>query len=378
MRLAPKSALETDAPHPRDPAEAALPRAEVGGVLRVDELDGGLLDVWDELLRFEPALDRPFFTPEYARAFAGHVDGVRVAVLEDEGVPVGFLPFRLRKGRIAGPIARRLDDFQGPVLPARFGFNLAASLSALGARAASFDHLLERAPGLREDEAGRRASWTVDLSGGFDAYLAAKKAAGTNFVRDLPRKRRKLGREAGDVRYVHDSRSDEHLELMRAWKARQRRASGTKDPLEDEATWAALRALFCGENPRCRGLLSVLEADGAPVALHFGLVTRTTLHVWFPTYDGHERCSPGSVLLLDAMREASARGAVRIDLGTGDDRYKRSFQNGAAHVVEHHADSRRLAGAVARAKNGVRVWARTSPTGRFLKEQRRAVRRWVR
>ena len=152
---------------------------------------------------------------------------------------------------------------------------------------------------------------------------------------------------------MHDSRSDEHLELMRAWKARQRRASGTKDQLEDGATWAALRALFREESPRCRGLLSVLEAGGVPVALHFGLVTQTTLHVWFPTYDGHERCSPGAVLLLDTMREAGARGALRVDLGTGDDRYKRSFQNGAAHVLELHADRRRFAGAVGRAKNGV-------------------------
>jgi CelD/BcsL family acetyltransferase involved in cellulose biosynthesis len=59
------------------------------------------------------------------------------------------------------------------------------------------------------------------------------------------------------------------------------------------------------------------------VAVHLGLLGKDRLSWWFPAYDpDFGRYSPGLILLLDLINEASSRGIPLVDLGRGEHDYK--------------------------------------------------------
>src|SRR5690606_28472796 len=84
------------------------------------------------------------------------------------------------------------------------------------------------------------------------------------------------------------------------------------------------------EGERFAGVLSALYVGDTLAAAHFGIRTRRVLHYWIPAYN-HElsRYSPGLLALVELARAASERGIERIDLGTGEERYKLRAATGA-------------------------------------------------
>jgi CelD/BcsL family acetyltransferase involved in cellulose biosynthesis len=63
--------------------------------------------------------------------------------------------------------------------------------------------------------------------------------------------------------------------------------------------------------------------------------SRGVLHWWFPTY--HPRYgaySPGIILLLRIAAAAPVLGVGKLDLGKGEERYKRNLMTGAAPLRE--------------------------------------------
>src|SRR2546421_606916 len=58
----------------------------------------------------------------------------------------------------------------------------------------------------------------IDLADGFDAYYTKLRAKSPRFCRELARKTRKLGREVGELRIVVDSRDNNLLHRLIAWK----------------------------------------------------------------------------------------------------------------------------------------------------------------
>ena len=130
----------------------ATRRATVARVVPPGELTAQELATWRRITTEDPLLDRPFFAPEYTDILARHRNGVEVAVLADGDETVGFLPFR-RNGASArskrggaAPIGGRLDDFQGPILPATFSLDLRDALPACSLGHLRLDHRLERCP----------------------------------------------------------------------------------------------------------------------------------------------------------------------------------------------------------------------------------------
>jgi CelD/BcsL family acetyltransferase involved in cellulose biosynthesis len=64
--------------------------------------------------------------------------------------------------------------------------------------------------------------------------------------------------------------------------------------------------------------LSVLRADGRPVAAHFGLRTERVPACWFPAYDpAFAKYSPGLILHLRMAEAAAADGTAYPDPGRG-------------------------------------------------------------
>ena len=70
---------------------------------------------WLELRASNPALDSPYFHPEFATAVAATRRGVRVILGEDAyGVITSFLPVQVDK-RTCRPAGAPAADFQGPI-----------------------------------------------------------------------------------------------------------------------------------------------------------------------------------------------------------------------------------------------------------------------
>ena len=61
------------------------------------ELTPDLVEAWSRRQRAGAEVDSPFFRPEYTLAVAAQRDDVFVAVVEQQGEPVGFLPYQERE-----------------------------------------------------------------------------------------------------------------------------------------------------------------------------------------------------------------------------------------------------------------------------------------
>ncbi|BBJ44882.1 hypothetical protein SSPO_076000 [Streptomyces antimycoticus] len=79
---------------------------------------------------------------------------------------------------------------------------------------------------------GARGSFpspVIDVERGYEAYLARLRDRSPRFTRTTLAKERKLGREVGEVRYVHDERDPAVLRTLIGWKSAQYRRTGRSD-----------------------------------------------------------------------------------------------------------------------------------------------------
>lgn len=299
-----------------------------------NELDDGLCAAWQALRQRVPQCDSPYFSPHFTRAVAAVRRDVEVAVLEQAGKIVGFFPYQRGRLNWARPVGGRLSDFHAPLLAAELRCSPAQLLSACRLSAWSFDHLLAP-PSLAPWAPQLAASPSIDLSGGFENYLAALRVRRSRLVAEMRRMQRHLHRDVGPVQFVLESTDLGVLRTLLCWKSAQYRRTGLTDIFRFPWIVQLLRSLLEGGHGELTGFLSALTAGDRLLAAHYGLRSGAVLHWWFPAYDREmARYSPGRLLLLRTAEYAHHVGATRIDLGKGDDRFKTSFQNGEQLVGE--------------------------------------------
>jgi CelD/BcsL family acetyltransferase involved in cellulose biosynthesis len=167
------------------------------------------------------------------------------------------------------------------------------------------------------------------MAEGSQAYWAELKSADKRFVADTERRERKLVDAHGPLRltFRHGAPVTE-LDRLIADKRRQYARTGAADPLSHGQTRQFLQILAEGDDPLCRGVVSILHAGDTWVASHFGLMHRRTLHFWFPVYNPDlQPFSPGRVLVTAIIKQADSLGIDCIDRGAGDSPAKRDFAN---------------------------------------------------
>jgi CelD/BcsL family acetyltransferase involved in cellulose biosynthesis len=200
----------------------------------------------------------------------------------------------------------------------------------------------------------------IDLSAGFDAYVAERGAAPA--AAQLARKKRKLEREVGPARFVPHTTDRKVFEQVIAWKSHQFRVTG--EPNIFDYPWVEqllARILEC-EGEDFSPMLSVLYAGDRIAAATFSMRCRGTYHCWFPTYEAElARYSPGALLMNELMANCRELGISKIDLGKGPEEYKRRAATGAARVLEGTVDTRRGTALVRRAWLRTRDRIRSSP-----------------
>ena len=331
-------------------------------VLTADRMTSAHWAAWTALQSSNPALDSPYFRPEFTRAVAAVRDDVEIAVLSQSGLPAGFFPFQRTHGDRGIPVGGLMSDFQGLICRGDFTWDAAELIRACGLSRWEFDHLLACQKPLAPYHWFGAASQYIDLSRGFAAYEAQRRSAHCEALSTTRRKARKLQREMGPLRLEPQVSSRRVFDQLIAWKSRQYQRTGRPNVLAMGWTVELLERIWSQQEAAFSGMLSALYCGDRLVAAQFGMRSRGVLHAWFPAYDVElAGYSPGLIFWLEMIQAAPALGITRIDLGKGTTQFKTSFASAAVPLAEGAVDFRVLARSIRHAWWSMRYWVRTTP-----------------
>jgi CelD/BcsL family acetyltransferase involved in cellulose biosynthesis len=177
-------------------------------------------------------------------------------------------------------------------------------------------------------------SHVADLSGGYCAYQAERKAAGVGLIKDCDRKRRRVEREVAEPVFTAFSRSEAAFDQLIAWKRAQFRATGQTDIFSAGWTLGLLKQLFASRDPDFGAVLFTLHFGDRLAAVQLNLRGRRTIHAWIIAHDPElERHSPGLLLFQDILRWMDETPFDRLDLGPGEVRFKRELANDGVSIA---------------------------------------------
>jgi CelD/BcsL family acetyltransferase involved in cellulose biosynthesis len=317
-------------------------------------------DQWDALVG---ALPHP--SPRLLHAWVtarlnARIDGCepRVHVARRDGRLVGALPFEVaRHGRlrIAGLAGGQRAEFGDILLAPQEPESTAARLVELAAHAdQDFGHFY----GLASDSrlaalAGltlveRVTAFGFDLSPGWEAVYRTRISR--SHRKDYGRKRRglaALGRlETRMARTPAEVEAAlEHCFRLHAlrWGSRYDTsdfgAPASRQFVRDVAARLAAQDAF---------RVLTLELDGAPVAFLSFFVVGGALSAHRTGFDpAYARFSPGALVFFDAFEAAEAQGLMRVELGSGEERFKRQLAGSGEPLYDGVGLATRIRGTVA-------------------------------
>ena len=316
------------------------------------------VQAWSALQATVPALSSPFLCPEFTVAVAAVRDDVRVGILEQGGRMVGFFPHQRRRWFVGEPVGGWLNDLQGVIAQPDAEWDAGALIRGCGLLEWRYGRLLASQEPFAPFHLRRHASAFIDVSRGYDAYLAEKRQSGVDLenVQQLARKTRNVEREIGPLRFESHSSDISVLAALMRWKSERYAPHGYRDAFA--VSWARrlLERVHATQTLHFGGILSVLYAGDEVAAAHMGLRSESLWHFWFPAYNPRfARYSPGLMLLLRMAQHASAAGLQGIELGGGAYAFKQTLANRSVILAE---------GGVARlpAITAARRWRRSSAT----------------
>jgi CelD/BcsL family acetyltransferase involved in cellulose biosynthesis len=159
-------------------------------------------------------------------------------------------------------------------------------------------------------------------------------------------------------------------------KREQYAATGARDHFAPVERRTLLSLLMATHEPGCEGMLSTLHFGDRLVAAHFGIRSQRVLHWWFPVYDpAFARFAPGWIMLRELALAAPELGLERIDLGRGDDEYKRRARTGELQVCEGAVTGTAARTVGHRARRAAVGAAKASPLAPLLRRAVHAQRR---
>ena len=343
------------------------------------ELTPDDVSAWVDLQKADTAFASPFLTPYWAQAVAD-IDGPdrrngRVAILSENGVPKGFMA--ARAGRFTAlPIGAPMCDYQALVGAPGLAVDPERIVRALGVSRLDFHTLLSEQAVFAPHMRGFSEGQVVNMSGGYEAYEADRKAAGSGVFKDTAKKRRKMEAEAGEVVFTALSTSQADFDQLIAWKRKQYATTRQTDIFDAGWTLDLIRTLFHRTGPGFGGALFTLDVGGKLAAAHFAFRGADQLHAWFIAHDDElGRYSPGVALIVEVLKWGAANGFRELDFGAGDQRFKLQLANRQRKVAHGFVGRPSPASLMRAAEYGVRGMVEAMPWGRASALPGKAMRR---
>jgi CelD/BcsL family acetyltransferase involved in cellulose biosynthesis len=299
-----------------------------------EELTSGQIDRWKEMLTPEQFRDTPFFHPEFVTNMSQFRPLIEIAIVTENSVPVAFFPFE-RHGNIGRPLGIKLSDFQGIIRSDNNSVNPQELLKGCDLKTWNFDHLIVPHQEFNHWHLKVDDSRYMDISKGYDPFLEERKQSGSSLISQIQRKKRKLEREHGPLRFEWQIEDQQGFDQLLQWKSDQRKNTNTFDILQYDWVTQFLDQIRNVNSAEFAGVLSGLYLKDQLIAIHLGMSTRTVLHFWFPTYDRQlSKYSPGLIMNLELAKHAAEKGIQRVDLGKGNETFKTSLGSAAIPVAE--------------------------------------------
>jgi len=304
-------------------------------IVRTNEMSEGDWDLWRAMTAADPALNSPYFRPEFTQV-AGQVSpGAAVAVLSRDGATVGFFPFQRRGGAIQ-PLGAPMNDYHGVIARAGEAPSLAEIARVLGAPRMNMTAWVGDVGETHEATAPSRRTVQVQMGDdGYDGWYRERRATFGKFFKDKERAQRSMVTESGAIRIESGLRDPALLTWLIDLKRDQYRRTARHDIFGCGWTVELLEALLQTDTPDFGGELAGLWAGDRLAAVEYSLRGGDQCHFWFPGYDpAMARCSPGILLTMGTMQQASVRGIRTFDFGFEGEHYKKYFCNAARDVRE--------------------------------------------
>ena len=163
----------------------------------------------------------------------------------------------------------------------------------------------------------------IDLHDGFDGFVQQCARSGSDLVKSIAQKTRKMSREIAPMRFEAHRQDRSALDRLFAWKAAQRERTGTFDVLSTPWMRNVAARLLDTTTETFAGLLSVLYAGDQVAAVHLGMRSDTVWHRWFAAYNHDlQRYSPGLINLLEMVRAAPGLLGVNFQFPRSDSQAK--------------------------------------------------------
>lgn len=276
------------------------------------------------------AFESPFFHPDFTAVAGRSAPEARLAVLHRNGTVVGFLPHQ-RRGGAAQPLGAPLNDYHAVITGPEIDFSIDEAAELVGARS----YTATGWTGAAAEGEGRTRARTLlaDVSGGWDAYYAARRASFTKFFKDKERAYRSLERDLGPIRIETATTDLGHFDRLIELKQAQYQRTRRHDIFACGWTVDMLRGLLTHQGADFGARLAVLYAGDKPMAYELGLRGGGHYHFWLPAYEAEAaRYSPGMLLSMETMK--AGEGIALYDFGFEGEAYKKHFCDESREVWE--------------------------------------------
>lgn len=350
-------------------------------VVRPSELGPSEIAAWHSIQRKAEVLANPFLCPEFAVAVDIVRPDARVAVLADGTEIVGFFPFQRGRFGVGKPIGGGLNDRQGLICMPDTECSLEELLRACKLSVWKFDHLVRDQRLFERYATVVASSPVIDLIDGFAPYLEKLRVTSPTFCKQVIRRAGKLEREAGQIRFVANSRDLTALRTLMVWKSDQYHRNQWIDLFAQPWIVKLVDVLLNTHTDWFGGMLALTYAGEELVAASFDLRCNDLLVSWFPTYNiKFRRQSPGLIHFLRMAEDAATRDIHLIDLGKGAELHKQHLKSHDVFLSEGMVAGAKLVAATHRvgdaAVKRAGPWIRQHP--RFFQITEQLLRRYGR
>ncbi|MBI4566713.1 MAG: GNAT family N-acetyltransferase [Planctomycetes bacterium] len=331
-------------------------------VLNACDMTSSLWARWRSLQNENEELNSPYFNADFARIVAAVRDGLFVAVLGPRAEPQGFFPYQRRRFGFGDPAGSRLSDFHGLIARRDLYCDVPELMRACRLVSWEFHALLASQAAFAPYHARTTESHYLDTATGLEGYEAGLRQAGSSQPRKLRVFRRKANEAFKKVEFVAHVSDVRVLDTLLAWKSRQYRSVGAIDNWSFPWMRELIYRIHAAQGDDFAGMLSALYFDGELAAAHMGMRSRDAWHWWFPRHaEKFEKYFPGLLLLYLAIEHAPRLGVRRIDLGYGDEEFKRRLRSGFIPVAAGRIEIPSLVLSVKRWRDGLESWVRRTP-----------------